>query len=691
MAVFKCKMCGGNLEVQKGESVCTCTYCGSTMTLPKLDDEKRANLYDRANHYRRNNEFDKAIDLFEKILNEDMTDAEAYWSLVLCKYGIEYVEDPKSHKRIPTCNRTLFTSIFSDEDYKKALEYADSSAKGLYEEEARVIDGIQKGILEISSKEEPFDIFICYKETDSSGRRTPDSVLAQEIYFQLTHEGYKVFFSRITLESVLGTAYEPYIFAALNSAKVMLVVGTKPEYFKSPWVKNEWSRFLGLIKSGLKKTLIPTYKDMDPYDLPEEFSHLQSQDMSKLGFISDLIRGIKKILVQNDSNNIRFEARQVNNIQSSNIDSLIKRAFILIEDEEWIQSNNLLEQILNINPEIGLAYLGKLLVKYKFKTIEDLRNLSVRIDNDNYFQRSVKYLDENTKTVLENISNYLSIKESKNIEIAKLKAIMNSIIKSTSSQEVDNIIAEIKGFDSNYRFNNIISKLVELKQNLFVDKLQSLISKNGFYVKTNLSFDQNLDIYIDKIKSLINIDEIIMKDQNYQFKDLFFESIDTESFRLIYDKERNKHIESEKLKLRTRMKLKLFGVIVSSVLIISIVLSQTLLKPYFIGLESEAIQRQQKLISDWNGKYKAENYDPNILYIEIDITKPEIIITRNGAWYTDKKNRVDDPIPCTINSKGNILTCSEKGKSYIWTFELKRKGLIFFDGLSGESGNYLKQ
>lgn len=39
--------------------------------------------------------------------------------------------------------------------------------------------------------------------------------------------------------------------------------------------------------------LIPAYRDMDPYDLPEEFSHLQAQDMSKLGFMQDLIRGIK--------------------------------------------------------------------------------------------------------------------------------------------------------------------------------------------------------------------------------------------------------------------------------------------------------------------------------------------------------------------------------------------------------------
>ena len=206
MAIFKCKMCGGDLEIIDGMSVAECQYCGTQQTLPRLDDEKRANLYDRAGHFRRNNDFDKAISIYEKILEEDRTDAEAYWSLVLCKYGIEYVEDPSTHKRVPTVNRAQYISIFADSDYKSAIEYADTYQKSIYESEAKLIDDIQKGILEISNKEEPFDVFICYKETDNNGRRTPDSVLATDLYHQLTNEGFKVFFSRITLEDKLGTA-----------------------------------------------------------------------------------------------------------------------------------------------------------------------------------------------------------------------------------------------------------------------------------------------------------------------------------------------------------------------------------------------------------------------------------------------------------------------------------------------------
>ena len=166
MAMFKCKMCGGNLEVKDNESVAICEYCGTQQTLPKLDDDKRVNLYDRANHFRRHNEFDKAINIYESILSDDGTDAEAYWSLVLCRYGIEYVEDPTTHKRVPTVNRVQYTSIFDDADYQSALKYADEYQKEIYKQEATIINEIQKEILAISQKEEPFDVFICYKETD---------------------------------------------------------------------------------------------------------------------------------------------------------------------------------------------------------------------------------------------------------------------------------------------------------------------------------------------------------------------------------------------------------------------------------------------------------------------------------------------------------------------------------------------
>ena len=129
MSVLKCKMCGGDLEVIQGMSVCECIYCGSKQTLPKMGSERKNNLYDRASHFRRNNEYDKAMAIYEQILYEESDDAETYWSILLCRYGIEYVEDPTTHRRIPTVNRAQMTSVFLDEDYKSAIKYADEEQR----------------------------------------------------------------------------------------------------------------------------------------------------------------------------------------------------------------------------------------------------------------------------------------------------------------------------------------------------------------------------------------------------------------------------------------------------------------------------------------------------------------------------------------------------------------------------------
>lgn len=420
MAVFKCKMCGSALEIEKDKKIIQCDYCGNVQTLPRLDDEKIERLYDRANHFRRNNDYDKAMDIYEQILEENNEDAESYWSLVLCKYGIEYVEDPSTHERMLTVNRTQFTSIFDDDNYKSAIKYADISQKVIYEKEAKKINDIQKGILEISQKEDPFDVFICYKETDERGMRTHDSVLATDLYHQLTNAGFKVFFSRITLEDKLGTAYEPYIFAALNSAKVMVVLGSKPEYFNAVWVKNEWSRFLASIKNDNKKVLIPAYKDMDPYDLPTEFSHLQSQDMNKLGFMFDLVHVIKRIVGEESSKN-KADDRNFNNVPYNNVSSLLKRASLFLEEGNFDDADVYCEKVLDIDPENYNAYLYKLLAYFKIKEVEELLNVSEILTQNKIFNNAVRFADDKNKEILLNYE----VKQKQIIEEKMFKALEN--------------------------------------------------------------------------------------------------------------------------------------------------------------------------------------------------------------------------------------------------------------------------
>lgn len=405
--ILKCKMCGGDLNAPEGAKVVQCEFCGTQQTIPSVDDERKANLFNRANSLRSANEFDRAIGIYESIVNEFPEEAEAYWGLVLCKYGIEYVDDPVTHRKVPTCHRTSYESVFDDVNYKQAMSFADPVAKDVYRSEAEAVNEIQKGILSIAKNEKPFDVFICYKESDDLGRRTPDSVLAQDIYYELQRDGFKVFFSRITLEGKLGTAYEPYIFAALNSAKVMVVVGTKPEYYNAVWVKNEWSRFLDMMKKDKSKVIIPAYKDMDPYDLPDALSMFQAQDMGKLGFMQDLIRGITKLVHKDEEKPVQTVIQQTVAAPAagSNVENLLKRGFMALEDGKWSEADSFFEQVLNENVEEPRAYLGKLMAELHYTDERKFDIGTKYISANENFKKAFRFGDDDFKEKLNQYSS----------------------------------------------------------------------------------------------------------------------------------------------------------------------------------------------------------------------------------------------------------------------------------------------
>ena len=436
MAILKCKMCGGDIELSADKTFGTCDSCGSLMTFPKVDDEQRANMFNRGNHFRRAGEFDKALAVYERIVQEDENDAEAHWCCALCRFGIEYVEDPNTFEYLPTCHRASFDSFLEDVDYLAALEHSDGITRRQYQKDAAKIAEVQRGILATSQNEEPFDVFICYKESENDGTRTRDSLMAQEIYYQLTEQGRRVFFSRITLEDKAGTEYEPYIFAALNSAKVMIVVTTSAEHVSAVWVKNEWSRFLSLMRKDRTKLLLPCYRDMDPYDLPEALSVLQSYDMGKIGFIQDLTRGVNKVL-DAAAPKTRETVKETVIVQQSqtngNTSTLLDRAFLALEDGEWEKADAFFEQVLNLDARNAEAYLGKLMAELHVRTRDALKDQPEPFNDRNNYKKAYRFGDEKLKAKL---SGDIAFIKERN-ETARLTGIYNTAIKAMNAASTE--------------------------------------------------------------------------------------------------------------------------------------------------------------------------------------------------------------------------------------------------------------
>jgi tetratricopeptide (TPR) repeat protein len=468
MAIFKCKMCGGDLSFDAGSTVCECEFCGSKQTLPNTDNEKKVNLFNRANRLRMNNEFDKAATVYESIVAEFPEEAEAYWGLCLCAYGIEYVDDPATLSKIPTCHRTLPAPIMEDPNFEQACDYADAIARRVYRDEAKAIDRIQKDILSIAAKETPYDVFICYKELDDFGSRTEDSVIAQEIYDALTEKNFKVFFSRITLEDKLGVQYEPYIYAALSSAKVMLAVGTKFEYYDAVWVKNEWRRFLGMMKSDKSKTLIPCFKDLDAYDIPKEMSGFLAQDLGKLGWKQDLVRAVEKLCGKAPAAQSAPVIQQVVSSSGANTEALLKRAFMFLEDGNWKDADEYCEKVLDQDPENAQAYLGKLMAECKVRNREQLADCSAPFDNSNNYKKATRFGDKELTDALGKYIAHINERNENDRKTGIYNATfekMNSAATENAFKEAANEFASIPGFkDADEKRQQCLEKAEEVKR-----------------------------------------------------------------------------------------------------------------------------------------------------------------------------------------------------------------------------------
>lgn len=295
MLTLKCKSCGGTIPVDSKESFVTCPYCGNIYDVP-MDEKKEQylNLYSRADDAWDHKDFEEAAELYQQILNIDNTQSEAHFGLVLCKYGITYEIDPVTQKKMPTCNRINRDSILDDKHFLAAVKYGAKDAADSFRSRAQEIDRISRDFLKIVDKEPPYDVFISYKRTAADGSVTQDSKVGRKLYYHLKDKGFKVFFAEETLKTVAGEKYEPYIFAALSSAPVMILMGSCRDHFEATWVKNEWRRYLVLMNQGLKKTLIPAYFDMDPYHMPGELRSLQAMNAIDYTFHEDITEIVRK-------------------------------------------------------------------------------------------------------------------------------------------------------------------------------------------------------------------------------------------------------------------------------------------------------------------------------------------------------------------------------------------------------------
>lgn len=404
MGGLKCKMCGSNLDIGDSITVCKCEKCGTSQTVPDIEDDKELKLFERAGRLRFNCDFDKAAGIYNTITDSYTEEAEGYWGLILCKYGIEYA-DNASGKKVPVCHRISYDSVMDDEDFELVMENSDSESRAIFREEAKIIEENRKKYIQIAESEQPYDIYISYRAKDDNGDKTAVSEIAGHLYNKLTSDRYRVFLSEAALKGKKQSDCEPYIYSALNSANVMLALGTSYDDYNNVWVKNEWNRYLEIAEKNKNKCLIPCYKDVDEYDIPKEFAGLKVCQLGNDDTFNNIMAEIANVVKQESVNQPapkpekaepaeEIELEEIEIIEPVDINKLLDEGFSAISDKNWKKANKLFFHVLDEEPDNSKAYWGQLLVQQECTNAREMAdNLYLQVignTSDNTYELEIR-------------------------------------------------------------------------------------------------------------------------------------------------------------------------------------------------------------------------------------------------------------------------------------------------------------
>lgn len=404
MGGLKCKMCGSNLDIEDSITVCKCEKCGTSQTVPDIEDDKELKLFERAGRLRFNCDFDKAAGIYNTITDSYPEEAEGYWGLILCKYGIEYA-DNASGKKVPVCHRISYDSVMDDEDFELVMENSDSESRAIFREEAKIIEENRKKYIQIAESEQPYDIYISYRAKDDNGDKTAVSEIAGHLYNKLTSARYRVFLSEAALKGKKQSDCEPYIYSALNSANVMLALGTSYDDYNNVWVKNEWNRYLEIAEKNKNKCLIPCYKDVDEYDIPKEFAGLKVCQLGNDDTFNNIMADIANVVKQESVNQPapkpekaepaeEIELEEIEIIEPVDINKLLDEGFSAISDKNWKKANKLFFHVLDEEPDNSKAYWGQLLVQQECTNAREMAdNLYLQVignTSDNTYELEIR-------------------------------------------------------------------------------------------------------------------------------------------------------------------------------------------------------------------------------------------------------------------------------------------------------------
>lgn len=95
------------------------------------------------------------------------------------------------------------------------------------------------------------------------------------------------------------------------------------------------------------------------------------------------------------------------------LENLLKRGYLILEDQKWGQADQIFDEALNINAECAEAYVGKLLAELNVQTPEALADCEEILSDKRNFQKALRFADSQLRNTLEDCAKRDDEKKSK--------------------------------------------------------------------------------------------------------------------------------------------------------------------------------------------------------------------------------------------------------------------------------------
>ena len=280
------------------------------------------------------------------------------------------------------------------------------------------------------------EVFECYIETDSQGRRSRDSIVAQDLYNKLENAKIHTFYQRISADGLNENDLETANTIAFDKAKIIAVIATTPVNFQKLCEKY-WERI------GTKK-VIPIYSGIDANDMPTELKSLQAVNYDTVGATADFVKNILRLLDREQELNIAETAQKhmSRKKRTAIISAIVITALLLACASYFVfgtpyvlKSKKYEAAIQDLNNQIYIQAIEKFIQIKDYKdSSEQLKKIYNKYNG--YYQNDAN-----------NISLHIDIRDS-----------IKAIIEINKSSENGNIIinesTEIKGNVIAFSFND---------------------------------------------------------------------------------------------------------------------------------------------------------------------------------------------------------------------------------------------